>query len=143
MKNILLVEDSLDATQSIKKRFERIYCVDRINKVKDAMVLFKKNEYDCIIIDLVIDPLGLTDEQVKKYYPFFGWAWLKEYLLGDENKAPDIKRKTIIFSQYVAELKEKWNDEVKSLESEGLIALQKNGKPSIEDLLNKINTIIQ
>jgi len=136
MKNILLVEDNFYVTQSIKKRFERIYNVDRINKVIDAIDLFEKNQYDCIIIDLVIDPLGLTDEQVNKYHPFFGWAWLKEYLLNDEEKAPDIKRKVIIFSEFVAELKEKWGAEL-----EGLNILQKSEDSSLEKLINKIYSI--
>ena len=142
MSKILLVEDNYDVTEAIKELCEeKGWEYDRVNKVVDAMDLYEEEYYDCIIIDLVIDPLGLTDEEINKFYPYFGWAWMKNYLLNNNRKETPglIKKKTIIFSEYVSGLidSKTWKGELS-----GLNILKKSDALNLENLYMRINDII-
>jgi len=139
MSKILLVEDNYDVTEAIKELFEeKGWDYDRVNKVVDAMDLYKEEYYDCIIIDLVIDPLGLTDDEINDFYPYFGWAWLRNHLLQDKGTALYIKQKTIIFSEYVSGLRaSKWKGELSELN-----IIKKSDDLNLDSLSNKINDII-
>ena len=138
MTRILLVEDDYHMAERIKKEFDRKgWEYDRANKVVTAQEFFKKNSYDCIIIDLMIDPLGLTLDEVDEYHPFFGWAWLRNYLLPQKEQTL-IDKKTIIFSQFATGLrKSKWKKELKDL-----IILSKADDVYLKKLIEKIEEVI-
>ena len=110
---------------------------DRAKTVAAAMDLFADNEYDCIIIDLSVDPLGLTPDEINDYHPYFGWAWVHKYL---QAEGSDVLAKSIVFSQYVKDLKNsKWASEIKRLKIE---PIPKGKDDSLEQLMARVKKIV-
>jgi hypothetical protein len=64
----------------------------------------------CIILDLQISMDGLSNEQKgdAEGGTLAGWVWLRDNVLAD---APEMRRRTIIYSDYVGVLREKVPEE--------------------------------
>jgi len=105
---ILILEDSYFMLDLLKREFDdRGWDYDEANKVVAAKDLYKKNQYDCFIIDLHVDPFGLTEDEFNSYNPYYGWAWFCNYVIKpNEDNASQWRKKAIIYSKYTNEFKE-------------------------------------
>jgi CheY-like chemotaxis protein len=70
----------------------------------------KETPIDCIILDLQVPMDGLTSEQQVEADggTLAGWVWLRDYVLAE---APEMRQRTIIYSDYIAVLREKVPEE--------------------------------
>jgi hypothetical protein len=95
--------------------------------------------FDCIILDLHIDPSGL-DPKRNHYYPLVGMAFLDDICDGKtEEEKKNIWEKTIIFSGYINILEDKAHEFGWPLSQLKLIPKDTFG---ISSLLKTINQII-
>lgn len=143
MKKILIIEDNgslfseiesllINNGYSIFYAYSYISALDRWQE--------ENGSFDCIILDLQINPLGLSDEENNEYTPLFGMAFLdhifQEKSLSEISK---LRKKIIIFSGFTSELysrgriNSKWR-------LDDLTVISKKST-SILDLINKINII--
>jgi hypothetical protein len=109
-----------------------IEAVDRLDDIDD---------YDCIILDLMIDPNGLPIDEINEFQPYFGWAWLRNYVLAKTTTEERIKimSKTIIFSKYTDELVySKWKGELGSIR----LVSKGNGK-ALKELEGELKKILK
>jgi CheY-like chemotaxis protein len=142
MKRILLIEDdgalAKDLLEDIKSKYE----VKSAYSYASAIGFWNKykGEFNCIILDLNINPEGLAPEITAKYFPVQGIAIL-EYICESKSleKAKQIWSKTIIYSGYIDTLKEKRRN-FKHFDSLKLIP--KTG-PSIYKVLDSVEQILQ
>ena len=105
---ILIVEDNYYMVDLLKNEFdEKEWIYDVANKVAVAIDLYSKNQYDCFIIDLYVDPIGLTEDEFNHFYPYYGWAWFYNYVIKpNESIASQLTKKAIIYSKYANQFKE-------------------------------------
>ena len=111
MKKVLLVEDNGSLSMDLIKKIEEIGgCqVERAYSYSSAWGFWDedKGDYDCIILDLQINPHGLTLREANKYAPIFGIAFLDKICEGkSSDEVAGIYKKTIIYSGFVKELKD-------------------------------------
>ena len=109
-KRVLLVEDNGSLSNELERKIEELdYYVERAYSNVSAFGIWREDggEYDCIILDLQINPDGLELEEIEKYAPIFGIAFLHKIC---EGKTPAevmaIHKKTIIYSGFKKELKD-------------------------------------
>ena len=141
-KKILLVEDNGSLSKELEKKIEDLdYLVERAYSYVSALGIWTedKGDYDCIILDLQINPDGLELDEIDKYAPIFGMAFLHKI---SEGKTPDevtaLYKKTIIYSGFTKEFKDlsrryKWD-------SENIKIITKTGF-SISELMKNIDKI--
>jgi len=140
-KKILLVEDNGYVTEDLTVALKKYYVVENAYNYTNALGIWDEDNgaFDCIILDLQISPKGLTNEEIEKYWPVFGIAFLHKICHGkssDEEKA--IHKKTIIYSGFIRDLNDamrrnNWNlSQVKILEKRGF------GITELTKLVNKI-----
>jgi len=91
--------------------------------VKDAL---RGCEFDCYVIDLNAGAIGLTKEQAERSQSglLTGWILLTEHILVHDQNA---MRKTIVFSDFVSDLKEHINSRASEQEKAWFSALESNG----------------
>ena len=151
MKRILLIEDEGSISKKISEKLRnKRYIVKCAYSYASAIGLWEEaeennEEFDCIILDLNINPNGLTDEDVDKYFPIHGIQVLNEICNkkdteGNEKYSKELKKdiwnKTIVYSAYIYRLKEMQSDfEYFSL----LELVSKQQNTSISDLLEIVN----
>ena len=123
--NILLLEDNGSVfsflMEELEKRGHKIELATKVSRAIDLMSDEFDNKFDCLIVDLNINPTGLDDENLKKseYEKIWGWIWLKNYVFPkDENW----KKKTIIYSGYTQMLYSKVIEE----DYKGIYIIEKN-----------------
>lgn len=89
-KKILLIEDDGLLARDIKEELG-IRDEDVVYSYVSAMDRWKANngDYDCIILDLNIDPTGLGPNRSSKYIPICGMAFLGDILKGEYNPDPN------------------------------------------------------
>jgi Response regulator containing CheY-like receiver, AAA-type ATPase, and DNA-binding domains len=108
MKKILLVEDNGSLSMTLIKKLEDRYTVERAYSYSSALGFWiEDKDYDCIILDLQINPNGLSLKEINSYAPIFGMAFL--YKICEEKTPEEIKsiyKKTVIYSGFVKELKD-------------------------------------
>jgi len=101
--NILLLEDNGTVfsflEEELRKLGHTIVLAPKISRAIDLMSVEFDNKFDCLIVDLNINPSGLDDEDLKKseYERIWGWIWLKKFVFPNDEQW---KEKTIIYSQY-------------------------------------------
>jgi len=101
--NILLLEDNGTIfsflEEELRKLGHKVELATGIARAIDLMSDKFDNEFDCLIMDLNINPIGLDDEDLEKseYYGIWGWIWLKKFVFPNDEQW---KKKTIIYSQY-------------------------------------------
>lgn len=118
MKKILLIEDNGSLSAELIKQFQKKgYFVERAYSYSSALGIWMEDQgdYDCIILDLHINPNGIEIKELNKYAPIFGLAFLHKIC---EGKQPDeilnIYKKIIIYSGFIREFKDlarlnRWN----------------------------------
>lgn len=109
MKRVLLIEDNGSLSIELVKRIEDLgYFVERAYSYISALGIWieDKENFDCIILDMQINPDGLSLKEIETYAPLFGMAFLYNI---SEGKTPeqivDIHKKTIIYTGFEKELK--------------------------------------
>lgn len=137
MKKVLFVEDDGIVYDEIKKELENNFDLVRVSSYAAATGRWEREgeTFDCIVLDLQINPLGLNLIDNDKYAPLFGMAVLDAFTEGkSKEEKENIRKKTIIYSGYTGELTYKGFD-VKNIE-----VIAKAGN-SITDVVHCIKNI--
>ena len=141
MPKILLIEDEPSSVTSLIAELKREgYEVIPAYSYNSAIGLWReyKGDFDCIVLDLKIDPDGLNENQIDEYSPVHGILVLDKICKGKipdkSEEATKIWNKTIIHSGYTKELK-------KYSKYESLKKISKGGA-SISEVFAKVKEII-
>jgi len=147
MGKILLIEDEGAIKEHLREKLRhKRHEVTLANSCTSAVSCWIKNDgdFDCIILDLNINPSGLTNEETDEYFPVHGILVLDK--ISDVNiprwkgktkkeKEDEIWKKTIVYSGYIDRLKEK--NKVRNYND--LIRIPKGEDTSISDLMEVVN----
>ena len=107
--NILILEDGVGAiylTEMLKDIGHKAYHAFSLLEAQD---IWQSTEVHCLIVDLMLDPTGLTDDEIcrSKCGCLTGWIWLSNYIFPEFSHMRD---RTIIVSEYIEELKKYCNE---------------------------------
>lgn len=140
MKKILVLEDNYYSAESIREILDGLsYDSDFASNVAAARDCWEENKgaYDCIVLDMMVNPLGLTPEEVDAYPGFFGWAWLRNYVLApNQENEKEIKSKTIVYSKFADDFSAKWRREKGEIK-----VISKRDQKALEELKQSIAKI--
>jgi len=123
---ILFLEDVGRVSYYIKQQLEKAghevdmaFNISRANGYLDEKAQ-EKVQYDCLIVDLNMPTNGLKEEEIKNTHNglFTGWIWLHDVVFKSN---PDYHERTIIFSAYLNEFRERMPSE----EIKGIIMIPK------------------
>lgn len=106
MKRILLIEDSGDLSYDIKNELQSCgYEIKQADSFLSALGMWQRYEgkFDCILLDLNINPEGLSPVESSYFFPIIGLPFMQKI---GWNKDFDKKIKVIIYSGYINEFKE-------------------------------------
>ena len=136
-KRILVVEDDLLIFRMLNKSLDSSYDIVRARAVDEAIGAVEEDgPFDCFVVDLSIYASGLTLEEMALYKRREGYAFLKNYLWkGNENEIKELKRKTIICSRYVDDLRKEYGDETEGLQ---MVLKDKGFEKKVSSLIEKI-----
>lgn len=118
MKKILIVEDDGMVFKMLKNELDpSFFEIVRARAVDEAMgAIEEEGFFDCYIVDLWILASGLTVEEMDEYHQREGYAFLKHlWKEKTEDEVKELKRKTIICSRYVNNLKKEYRNKVDGL----------------------------
>ena len=140
MSKILLIEDNGSLSNALEEKLSDLgYLVDIAYSHISALDCWEENngQYDCIILDLQINPDGLTVLEISKYTPLFGLAFLN-YIC---NNNPEISKKIIIFSGFIDALKHyiRYNN---SSPVNNITKISKQSTQSIREVINEVKKVI-
>ena len=138
MKRVLFIEDDGLIYETLRDELGSEYDTVRVCSCAAAKGRWERegDTFDCIVLDLMINPLGLELEETDKYTPLFGMAVLQYFTEGrSEKDIIQIKKKTIIYSGYTGVLRDRGLD-ISNIEC----IIPKDGD-SIEEVVKKIRTI--
>ena len=150
--NILLLEDRGSTAHFfmrwLKENGHNVLgrmCLGAFN-INDANIIWnRRNEVPvhCLVVDLDVPKDGLSPEQKQELDKMpndassrlAGWIWLRDTILKD---APEMRNRTIIYSDYVTVLR----DHVPKEEYEGIEIISKRGRgSSVHAITEKIEQI--
>lgn len=137
MKRVLIVEDDGIVYEEIKNELGEGFETVRVSSYATAKGRWNREgqTFHCIVLDLLISPLGLTLEQTDIYTPLFGLAVLDAFTEGkSKDEIAQIRKKTIVYSGYTGELYRR-NFNITNLE-----VIAKTGN-SIAEVVNRIKVI--
>lgn len=107
--NILYLEDRASIFQPLKDKLEsKGHKIFKAIQISDAIGYINEKTIDFLIIDLRVLPTGLKPMEIKKSFAgrISGWIFLENYVF---NQRPDLKPKTIVFSEYIYQLEKSIN----------------------------------
>lgn len=140
MKRVLHVEDDGLLTDQIGNKLREMgYDIKTAYSYESALDRWDENEgeFDCIILDLHINPAGMNEQDIEKFFPMYGIAAF-DYFVENNKSNEDLRLKTIIFSGYINNFnkmcaKQGWSlDKIKQIEKTGF---------SIAELITAVNLI--
>ena len=136
-KRILVVEDDPLIFKMLNNTLASSYDIFRARAVDEACGAVEEDgPFDCFVVDLSIYASGLTLEEMALYKRREGYAFLKNYLWkGNENEIKELKRKTIICSRYVDDLRKEYGDETEGLQ---MVLKDKGFEKKVSSLIEKI-----
>lgn len=105
---VLIVEDNGIIYEEIKNELGIDFETVRVSSYAVAKGRWEKEgeTFNCIVLDLFINPLGLELKEIDKYTPLFGMAVLDAFTEGKtKEEMLQIRKKTIIYSGYIGELR--------------------------------------
>lgn len=177
MGKILLIEDEGSIKNLVKEKLRnKGHTVKHVNDCTGAIGLWRKydGDFDCIILDLNINPHGLPKDETNLYFPVHGLLVLSEICLEKilkEKKAQitieitkerevtlkekakveikdgerdalvkEIRGKTIVFSAYLKQLKERKN--IYAIYKD-LKYIDKNEATCISDLMEAVSDLLK
>lgn len=131
---ILLLEDRGSVSLSLENNLKKTNKIFPAFSIYDANDKFNKNDIDCIILDLNLDPNGLSDKDKEEtnYGVITGWVWFERYVL---KKYPNFKKRVIIYSDYIEQL-----DESKFLSHNSVMKIPKKGV-QFEKIIEAVNDL--
>lgn len=136
-RKILIVEDDGIIFETIQNELGSDFETLRASSYAAAIGRWEKegNSFNCIVLDLLINPLGLDLKEIDEYTPLFGMAVLDAFTKGkSKEEIFQIRKKTVIYSGYTHELRYR-NFDVKDIE-----IIVKEGN-SINELIKHIKAI--
>lgn len=139
MKRILLIEDSGDVSYDIKNGLNDCdYEIKHADSYLSAIGMWERydGQFDCIILDLNINPEGLLPEESSYFFPTIGLSFLKKIR---QNENLTKKAKIIIYSAYITEFKVKCSQN--NISYSDIIIIEKSGT-SFYKLINFIKKIV-
>lgn len=107
MKKVLIVEDEGLVYNEIKNELGSDFEPVRVSNYAAAKGRWDRENglFDCVVLDLHINPLGLGLKDIDKYSPCYGMAVLAAFTEGkSEEEKAKIQKKTIIYSGFTREL---------------------------------------
>lgn len=136
-RKVLIVEDDGIIFETIQNELGSNFETVRTSSYAAAIGRWEKEgeSFDCIVLDLLINPLGLGLKENDEYTPLFGMAVLNAFTKGkSKEEIFQIRKKTVIYSGYTHELRYRDFDvkDVKIIVKEG---------NSIKELIQSIKTI--
>lgn len=134
---VLIVEDDGIIYETIRNELDSDFETTQASSYAAAIGRWEreKESFDCIVLDLLINPLGLELKEIDEYTPLFGMAVLDAFTKEkSKEEMLQIRKKTIIYSGYTRELCDRDFD-TKNLE---IIAKEGN---SIKELIERIKAI--
>lgn len=137
MKKVLFIEDDGLIYETLREELGAEYDTVRLSSFAAAKGRWERegDTFDCIVLDLMINPLGLKLEEADNYAPLFGMAVLSYFTEGRSKKdIIQIKKKTIIYSGYTGVLRDRGYN-ISNIE-----CIPKDGN-SIGEIVKKIKTI--
>lgn len=142
---MLLIEDDGATTRDLSNRLENEFgCeIKHAYSYSSAIGLWEKynGHFNCIVLDLNINPTGLDVVRLNKYDSLIGMAFLDDICDGKtEDEIKKIWKKIVIYSGYIKELKNKEREFGWQLKFLKLISKDTSG---ISKLLESINQIIK
>ena len=140
MKRVLLIEDNGDLSYDIKNELvECGYEIKQADSYLSALGMWERYEgkFDCILLDLNINPEGLSPEKNSLYFPLIGLPFMLK--IGWNNDF-DKKIKVIVYSGYISEFKEICYKN--SFSYSGMVLFEKNGM-SFSKLIEYIKTNVK
>lgn len=104
MKRILLIEDSGDLSYDIKQELDALYVIKQADSYLSSLGMWEryKGNFDCIILDLNINPEGLSPDVSGSYFPIISLPFMLE--IGWKEKF-NRNIKVIVYSAYIHEFK--------------------------------------
>ena len=144
-KNILLIEDDGYMSETIKNELDKNYDnVELAYSYESAVDCWGDDDnvknFDCIIIDLHINPRGMEIEEVVRYNPYYGIAvydYFKDNPCKESSKR--LEQKTILYSGYIEGFKQYCK--LHKGDYKKLVQIDKNESSSFNKLINKIDKI--
>ncbi len=127
---ILLLEDRGSASEELVGLLEdKGHDVLKVLAVYDAQYYWERRAevpIDCLIVDLNIDPVGLTDAQEREAEGgiLTGWIWLRDCVFAED---PKMVSRTIIFSDYLEQLSEHFSEHSAAVDPDELRLVPKRG----------------
>lgn len=137
MKKVLVVEDDGVIYNTIENELDSNFETIQVSSYAAAKGRWQReNEmFDCIVLDLHINPLGLDLKEIDRYAPLYGMAVLDAFTEGkDEDEKARIRKNTIIYSGYTGELR------YKGIDLKDLRIIAKEGN-SIAEVIKQIKGI--
>lgn len=140
MKKILHIEDNGFMTEEIRNQLTALgYDVKTAYSYESALDRWDENEgkFDCIILDLHINPDGMDEEQIELFFPMYGMCAFDYFMKNNKQKA-DLVSSTVIFSGYThhynkMSIEKNWNyGKIRQIEKDGF---------NISKLIDSIKTI--
>jgi hypothetical protein len=136
MKIMVLEDRGVVSAPLIAALREAGHTVSDAGWIYDAIGIWKREESDCLIVDLNMVPDGLTDEQIEETQGglLTGWVWLKHYVF---ETGEHWKRRTLIYTRYFQE----FADLVPESERAGVKVISKTGKHAAAEVLAFVSTV--
>lgn len=136
-RKVLIIEDDGIIYETIRNELDSDFETVRASSYAAAIGRWEKEKesFDCIVLDLLINPLGLELKEIDEYTPLFGMAVLDAFTKEkSEEEMLQIRKKTIIYSGYTRELRNR------NFDTNNLVIITKEGN-SIKELIKCIKTI--
>lgn len=101
--NILFLEDSGSGEATKRSLEDAGHTVFLAIEVADADSYLQSDSIDCLVVDLEMSAMGLTDAAFADIGScrFTGWAWLKHHAFPCR---PDLRQRTVFHTAFLAEL---------------------------------------
>lgn len=134
---VLIVEDNGIIYETIKNELDSDFETTQASSYAAAIGRWEKEKesFDCIVLDLLINPLGLELKEIDEYTPLFGMAVLDAFTKEkSEEETLQIRKKTIIYSGFTRELR------TRKFDTKNLEIIAKEGN-SIKELIKCIKAI--
>lgn len=103
MKRILHVEDNGLVTDQIGSKLREMgYDIKTAYSYESALDRWDEShgEFDCIILDLHINPAGMSEADIEEFFPMYGIVAFDYFMQNNKDKN-NLKQKTIIYSGYI------------------------------------------
>lgn len=139
IKKILIVEDNGILYQDIKKELVSDYEVYQATSYITALGYWERENraFDCIVLDLQINPIGLDCVENDKYTPYIGYAVLEAFAQNMNSEEETLlRKKIIIYSGYA----QGFINDNRKFNVNHLEILHKRGN-SIKDLIRTIKKV--